>query len=69
MKNLKSLVLVIGVLLLTSCAGLDSSSKEMSDVEKDMHFKKANEIDPAAGNISILKELMKPRFSVLDLLE
>jgi len=69
MKNLKSLVLVIAVLLLTSCAGLDSSSKEMSAAERDMHFKKVNEIEPAAGNISILEELMKPRISVFDFLE
>ena len=69
MNYLKSLVLVIAVLLLTSCAGLDSSSKEMSAAERDMHFKKVNEIEPAAGNISTLKELMKPRITVFVILE
>ena len=79
MKNLKYLVLVIAVLLLTSCAGRDWYHgeiagrdwyhEEMSDAEIDMHFKKVNEIEPAAGNNSILKELMKPRVSVLDFLE
>ena len=69
MKIIKYPILVVALLLLTSCAGRDLQSENMSDAEIEMHFKKVNEIEPAAGNNSILQELMKPRVSVLDFLE
>ena len=69
MKTLRCLVLVLAGLLLTSCAGGDWYSAEMTDEEIEMHYKIVNELEPAAGGSATLNELMMPRASVLDFLE